>query len=169
MDGNVLDYIFTFIQPSILVIIQFGHFQFSRVQLFVTPWTAACQASLSISNLCLGIISINWLYSLCNPHVSGDGGGLVAKLCLTLGIPWAVAHQLLCHGISLAKILEVGHHFLLQGIFLTQRLKLHLLHCRWILYCWATREAPALFRVFSKSSPGDIISWFVPNSTPHFL
>ena len=88
-------YIFTFIQPSILVTIQFGHFQFqfSRIWLFATPWTAAFQASLSITNLCLGIISINWLYSLCNPHVSGDGGGLVAKLCLTLAIPWAIDHQ----------------------------------------------------------------------------
>ena len=28
----------------------------------------------------------------------------------------------------------VGCHFLLQGIFLTQGLNPHLLHCRWILY-----------------------------------
>ena len=35
----------------------------------------------------------------------------------------------------------VGCHFLLQKIFLTQGLNLHLLHCRWILYHWASREA----------------------------
>ena len=35
----------------------------------------------------------------------------------------------------------VGCHFLLQGIFLTQGSNLHLLHCRWILYHWATWEA----------------------------
>ena len=38
----------------------------------------------------------------------------------------------------------VGGHALLQGIFVTQGLNwwlLHLLHCRWILYNWATREA----------------------------
>ena len=35
----------------------------------------------------------------------------------------------------------VSCHFLLQGIFPTQGLNLHLLHCRWILYCWATQEA----------------------------
>ena len=35
----------------------------------------------------------------------------------------------------------VGCHFLLQGIFLTKRLNPCLLHCRPILYCWATREA----------------------------
>ena len=36
-----------------------------------------------------------------------------------------------------------GCHFFLQGIFLTQGSKLSptgLLHCRQILYCWATRE-----------------------------
>ena len=29
----------------------------------------------------------------------------------------------------------VGCHFLLQRVFLTQESNLHLLHCRWILYC----------------------------------
>ena len=41
------------------------------------------------------------------------------------------------HGISQAKILEWGCHFLLQGTFLTQGSNPHLLcllHCRWILY-----------------------------------
>ena len=35
-------------------------------------------------------------------------------------------------------------HSLFQGIFLTQGPNpslLYLLHCKWILYCWATREA----------------------------
>ena len=39
----------------------------------------------------------------------------------------------------------VGCHFLLQAIFPTQGLNPHLwclLHCRWILYHWATRGAP---------------------------
>jgi len=65
------------------------------------------------------------------------GGGLVAKSCST------IAHQAaLCMGfprqeywISQARILkEMGCHFLLQGIFLTQGLNLGLLHCRWISY-----------------------------------
>ena len=34
------------VQPAPFVVVQ----SFSRVQLFVTPWTAACQASLSITN-----------------------------------------------------------------------------------------------------------------------
>ena len=41
-----------------------------------------------------------------------------------------------------SKNTGVGFHFLLQGIFLTQGSKLCLLHWRWILYCWATWEAP---------------------------
>ena len=34
-----------------------------------------------------------------------------------------------------------GSHSLLQGIFPTQGSNPGLLHCRWILYCWATRES----------------------------
>ena len=48
------------------------------------------------------------------------------------------------HGIFPGKNTGVGCHALLQGIILTQGLNLHLLHlvhCRWILYHWATREA----------------------------
>ena len=39
----------------------------------------------------------------------------------------------------------VGWHALLQGIYQTQGLNLHLLwllHCRWILYCWAINGSP---------------------------
>ena len=38
------------------------------------------------------------------------------------------------HGILQARILGVGSHSLLQGIFSTQRSNLGLSHCRWILY-----------------------------------
>ena len=43
----------------------------------------------------------------------------------------------------------VGCHFLLQGIFPVQGWNLCLLHCRLILYCWATREASLLVPVTS--------------------
>ena len=39
------------------------------------------------------------------------------------------------------EYIRVGTHFLFQGIFLTQECNSYLQHCRWILYCWATREA----------------------------
>ena len=49
--------------------------------------------------------------------------------------------KFLCPWASPGKTTEVGCHALLQGIFPTQGSKLHLLHCRWILDCWAAREA----------------------------
>ena len=59
------------------------------------------------------------------------GGGLVTKSCR--------------YGLWPARLLCPWDfpdcHFLLQGIFLTQRWNLGLLHCRQILYHWATREA----------------------------
>ena len=45
------------------------------------------------------------------------------------------------HGIFPGKKTGVGCHGLLQGIFLIQGSNLWLLHCRRILYWWATREA----------------------------
>ena len=55
-------------------------------------------------------------------------------------VPW-----LLCHLDSPGNKTGVDCHALLQGIFLTQGWKLcllQLLHCKWVLYHWATREAP---------------------------
>ena len=40
-----------------------------------------------------------------------------------------------------SKNTRVGCHSLLQGIFPTQGSNTNLLHCRWILYSWAAREA----------------------------
>ena len=57
--------------------------------------------------------------------------GLVAQPCLTLPA------RLLCPWDSPGKNTGVGCHVLLQGIFLTQRLNLHLLHLlhfRQVLY-----------------------------------
>ena len=65
-----------------------------------------------------------------------------AKSCLTLWSPRAV-------GVACQAPLSMGFprqeywggcHFLLQGIFPTQGSNPCLLHCRWILHCWATRE-----------------------------
>ena len=54
--------------------------------------------------------------------------------------PWTVAHQALCPwGFSRQDYL--GCHALLQGIFPIQGSNPGHLHCRQILYCWATREA----------------------------
>ena len=53
--------------------------------------------------------------------------------------------RLLCPWDSPGKNTGLGCYALLQGSFLTQGLNtclLHLLHCRQILYCWATRGSP---------------------------
>ena len=53
--------------------------------------------------------------------------------------------RLLCSWDFPGKNTGLGSHFLLQGLFLTQGsnswLLPHILHCRQILYHWATREA----------------------------
>ena len=49
--------------------------------------------------------------------------------------------RLLCPGDFPTNSIRLGCHFLLQGISLTQGSNSHLLHCRWIVYLWTTREA----------------------------
>ena len=72
-----------------------------------------------ISTTCVRVLSYVWLFTT----------------------PWTVAHTLLCPWDSPGKSTGEGCHALLQGTFLTQGSNLCLLHCRQILYCWATREA----------------------------
>ena len=68
-------------QARILERVQFSSVQsFSHVQLFATPWTAACQASLSITN--------SWSLLKTHVHRVGDGVGsyfLLQGIFLTQG------------------------------------------------------------------------------------
>ena len=66
------------------------------------------------------------------------GSSLVAKSCPTL--LWSHG---LCPWDFPGKSTGVSCHFLLQGLFLIQGLDLCPLHCRWVLYHWASREAPS--------------------------
>ena len=54
---------------------------------------------------------------------------------------WTVAGKALLSTGFPGKNSAIGCHFLFQGIFPTQGSNLRLLFGRWILYCWATREA----------------------------
>ena len=67
------------------------------------------------------------------------------QLCRTLWDPVDHSPQgSSIHGILQARNTGVGRHALLQGVFLTQWLNLHLrqlLHCSRLLYHWALREA----------------------------
>ena len=59
-----------------------------------------------------------------------------------------------------------GLPFLLQGIFPPQGSTPHLLHCRWILHHWATREAPLCFILHSLPQVSDILFIFPHSSFP---
>ena len=77
--------------------------------------------------------------------------------CPTLCNPMNSSPPDSCPWDSPGKNTGVGFHALLQGIFLTQGsypCLLHLLHCRQILYHWATRKAlkSALIKEISESS-----------------
>ena len=66
----------------------------------------------------------------------------VAQLCPTLCDPMNCSPPgSFVHGDSPGKNTGVGCHVFLQGIFPTQGSNPGLLHCRQILYQWATREA----------------------------
>ena len=69
---------------------------------------------------------------------------------------WTVAHQAPLSLDSPGKNTGMGCHALLQGIFPTlgsNSSLLGLLHCRWILYGWATREAHLQFSVSLLTLP----------------
>ena len=76
--------------------------------------------------------------------------------------PWGLQPaSLLCPWGSAGKNTGVGCHALLQQVFLTQESNLRLLrllHCRQILYRWATREAQWVFNL----SPFQISNYIYP-------
>ena len=75
------------------------------------------------------------LWNLSNKNIKLNWYMLVSQSCPTLYDPWTAACQVpLSVGFSRQEP-RVGCHFLLQGIFPTQRSNLGLLHCRQILHC----------------------------------
>ena len=98
------------------------------IMTMVKPKTILCMENLLCHNLQL--LKADWKYQL--GHV--NGGGLVAKSCPTLAIPWTVACQALCPCDSPGENTGVGCHFLLQRIFPTQESNPGILHCRQNLY-----------------------------------
>ena len=92
----------------------------------------------------------SWLPSFHQPrsfpvstlHLQEVAVNVCTQSCPALMTPWTVASP----GDFLGKNIGMGCHFLLQVIFPTQGSNLRLLcllHCRQILYHWATREAHA--------------------------
>ena len=73
--------------------------------------------------------------------IENTTGGYIGGGCIWLLQPYGLwSSRLLCPWDSPGKNTGVGCHFLLQRIFPTQGLNPGLLHCRQILYCWATTE-----------------------------
>ena len=84
-------------------------------------------------------IKVVWLLSRLRRKISTTCVYVLSRVWL-FTTPWTVAHRLLCPWDSPGKNTGEGYHALLQGTFLPQGSNLCLLHCRQILYCWATRE-----------------------------
>jgi len=97
-----------------------------------------------------------------------QGNGSVAKWCLTLVTPWNVSCQALCPCDFPGKNTGVVCHFLLQGIFLTQGLKLGLLHCRQILYLVSYQRSPFQGMECQKEKVGKLRSWRVDDPPNRF-
>ena len=112
------------------------------------PW----QAPICCWQTSLQQLARTWIL-LTTMHVSWEEGSSVVKssgdCSLSDTFTEACERQIQCHGVTAplslgfpGKNTWVGCHFLLQGVFPTQGLNSCLLHCRWILYNWATWEGP---------------------------
>ena len=66
---------------------------------------------------------------------------LVAQSCLTLCYPMDCSPSRICRCNSPGKNTSEGCHFLLQGIFQTQRLNPGLPYCSRLFILWATKKA----------------------------
>ena len=84
----------------------------------------------------------------------------VTQLCLTLW-PTGLPVRLVCPWDFPGKNTGVACHFLLQGIFPTQGSNLHLLHCRQILYHWATWEAQRSALNRNLSNANSVITFII--------
>ena len=77
--------------------------------------------------------------------VSRGGGGLVTNLCPSNSrdpMGYSLPTRLFCPCESSDKNTGVGCHFLLQGIWLIQKLNLGLLHCRQVPYWLSYKGRP---------------------------
>ena len=105
---------------------------FSRVWLFETLWTVACQAPLSI-----GFSRQEYWSGLQCPS-SGD----LPNPGIEFWSPVLLVDSLPSEPPGKSKNTGVGRLSLFQGNFLTQELKWGFLNCRWILYQLSYQGSP---------------------------
>ena len=115
----------------------------SHIQLFATPWTAAHQASLSISSS-RSLLKLTSVLILSQTFYE-KANALVAQSCPTHCNPMDRSPP----GFSVHEILQarntgVGSHSLLQGIFPTQGSNPSVLHCRQILHHLSYQGSPSV-------------------------
>ena len=104
----------------------------SHVSLFSTPWTAACQAPLS-----MGFFRQEYCSGLpCPPPGDLPNPGIEPSS------PALQEDSLPSEPPEKPKNTGVGSLFLLQGIFPTQESNWGLLHCRWVLYQLSYQRSP---------------------------
>ena len=93
---------------------------FYHISTWIRPFNISCEAILVVvnSSFCFSVVC------------------LVTQLCPTLCNPLDCSLSgFSVHGDSPGKNAEVNCHFLIQGIFPTQRLNPGIPHCKQILYC----------------------------------
>ena len=94
---------------------------------------------------------------------------LVAQLCSTLCDPMDCSPPgFSVHRIVQARILGVGCHSLLQGIFLTQGSNLSCLHCRQILHCLSHQGRPSEVTLIPGQTPWLLSSFSSPGTCCQF-
>ena len=108
----------------------------SRVWLFTTPWTVACQAPLSMGFIRQGY----WSGLPCSPPGDLPNPGIQPRS------PTLQAYSLPNEPPGRPRNTGVGSLSLLQGIFPIQELNWGLLHCRRIPYQLSYWGSPLLFK-----------------------
>ena len=146
--------------------LQFSSVQLlSHVQFSATPWTAACQASLSIthSQSLLKLMSITLVMP--SNHLI---------LCRPLFLPPSMlpasgAFQMSQFFVSGGQSTGVDCHFLLQGIFPTEGLNPGLPHCRQTLYSLSHQGNPQIHveRVYLQFSRSVVSNSLRPHGLQH--
>ena len=112
------------------------NYSFSRVRLFVTPWSVAHQAPLP-----MGILGQeHWSWLPCPPPED------LPNPVIKLRFPTLQADSLPSEPQGKPKNTGVGSLFLLQGNFSTQESNQGLLHCRQILYQLSYLGSHQLYR-----------------------
>ena len=125
------------------------------------PCNQWCHPAISSSDAIFSTIYLA-IFLLVNIHVVF---WLVAVQSLShvwlLQVHGLLPVRFLCPWVFSGKNAEVGCHFFLQGIFPTQGSNPRLLHCRQILYHWATREAHFLtWAITNKATDNNLYKSF---------